>query len=470
MRAVRGAGLLHRIARRASEPVDAASAAVFRIAFGVAMVVNTALYLPRLVQEYYVEPTISFPYAGLTYLRTPPAPGMHLIYVAMAATGALIALGKWYRPAAATFFVLTTYVFLLDSTYYQNHEYLISLLALLVLVLPLDRLWSLDARSHPDRQSDTVPRGVIWLLRFQIGVPYVFAGVAKLNGDWLRGEPLRTWVGARTDLEPLSSILDNGAVVWTMAYGALLLDLVVVGLLLHRRTRVPAFVVVTCFHLANAWLFGLFIFPWLMIAATTIFFPPDWPRRALAGSSVGLGPAPVGSPATPTAGTSVRTRRRRLIGAAAAVWIAIQLLVPLRHLAIDGNPSWTEQGHRFAWHMRLRDKQGSATFLVRSEGREWAVDPRDLLTAKQAALLPGHPERLVHLARHLSDLYDGAEVRVETSVSLNGRTPQPIVDPTVDLASVDLPGWRRADWIMPLEDPSRESAWAQNSRAESALR
>ena len=43
------------------------------------------------------------------------------------------------------------------------------------------------------------------------------------------------------------------------------------------------------------------------------------------------------------------------------------------------------------------------------------------------------------------------EVRAETSVSLNGRPPQPIVDPTVDLASVPTVWWGHAPWVVLLE-------------------
>jgi vitamin K-dependent gamma-carboxylase len=135
-----------------------------------------------------------------------------------------------------------------------------------------------------------------------------------------------------------------------MTYGALVLDLAVVWLLLHRRTRVPAFVVATTFHLLNAWLFGLWIFPWLMIASTTLFFAPDWPERVLARlreprttASLPLRPA-------------LRPRLSPAVVALVALWVVVQVTVPLRHLAIAGSPSWTETGHRFAWHMKLRER------------------------------------------------------------------------------------------------------------------
>lgn len=433
--------------------VSAASSAVFRIAFGVAMIVNALLYIPRLVGEYYVDTSFSFAYGWFTWIEPLPAVGMYAVYAAMVVAGALVALGLWYRAAIGSFFLLTTYVFLLDSTFYQNHEYLISLLALLMFLMPLDGFWSLDARRRPQRRRSTVPMWVVWTLRFQIGVPYFFGGIAKLNGDWFAGEPLRAWLAARTDIEPIATVLTTEGVVWCMAYGALVLDLVAVPLLLWRRTRLGVFVVLVAFHVMNAWLFGLFIFPWLMIAATTVFFDPDWPiRLARRYGASGTGP-PVAQPSEATAPPPTGGRAPRLLATFLAVWVAIQLVLPLRHVAIPGNPNWTEEGHRFAWHMMLRSKTGSVTFEVDTGDAVLLVDPRDHLGSKQTRRLAGHPQRLAQFANWLSDQHDGAAVRARTEVSLNGRARQPIVDPGIDLARVPTAWTGHQPWILPLEEP-----------------
>jgi len=435
--------VLERIWLAATRPVSSASVAFFRMAFGVAMVVNAALYLPTHVREYYVETTVHFPYGPLDAVRPLPGPGMYLVYVAMAVAGALLAAGRWSRWAAGSFFALTTYVFLIDSTFFQNHEYLISLLALLVTLLPVHGRWSVDARRHPERRVDQVPAWVVWLLRFQIGVPYFFGGVAKLNSDWFRGEPLRRWLANRSGVPAVDAVLTYEPVVWFMAYGSLAFDLVIVWLLLHRRTRVPAYLTAVVFHLLNAWLWGLWIFPWLMIVATTIFFAPEWPERVLARLGAAV-------PALPSA-RACRVAMSPVVVALLAAWVLVQVTLPMRHLAYRGSPSWTEEGHRFAWHMKLRDKVGTATFVVTAGDQTWRIDPASDLRGNQLRRLPGHPERLLHLARHYSKQYGGAEVRVETSVSLNGRCPQPIVDPTIDLASVR---WRpNAPWVVPLIEP-----------------
>jgi vitamin K-dependent gamma-carboxylase len=423
--------------------------AVFRIAFGVSIVVNSVMYVPRVIREHHIEPSFHFSYGPVDFLEPLPGFGMYLVYFAMMATGVLIAIGRWYRWAASSFFVLTTYIFLLDSTFYQNHEYLISLLAALMVLLPVNGFWSLDAKLGRTPASDVVPAWVVWMLRFQIGVPYFFGGVAKLNGDWLRGEPLRMWMAVRTDVEPFHTLLTNASVIWFMVYGALLLDLLVVPLLLYRKTRLAAYVVVCGFHFINVWLFGLYIFPWLMMAATLIFFPPDWPLRLLQrfgsaeetdGESATV--APLGSPTPPPTWT--------LLPTILVLWVVLQSLIPLRHIAIEGSSSWTEEGHRFAWHMMLRDKSGTARFTLTDGEHTWTVDPADLLTKDQLRELAWYPEHLVQFAHHLSSVHGGAEVRADTSVSLNGRDPQPIVDPTIDLAAVPTTWWGHAPWIVQL--------------------
>lgn len=456
----RGPERLHTLV---GEPVDGASVAVFRIAFGVAVVINAALYAPVLAREYYIDTSFHFGYGALD-LPSPPGQGIRLVYLAMAIAGALVAAGWHTRVAAAGVLVTNTYIFLLDSSFFQNHEYLLSLLALLLVALPTDRRWSVAARRDPDR-GPTVPRGVVWMLRFQIGVPYFYGGLAKLNHDWFHGEPLRLWLAARTDVEPIHAVLTDETVVWFMTFGALVFDLAAVPALLHPRTRRLAFAVAVCFHVTNAWLFGLFIFPWLMIAATTIFFPPDWPMGVAARMrerwpSLAPGDDRTPSERTASAGSSdARVAARRGVAVLAGLWIVVQLLVPLRHHLIPGDPSWTEQAHRFSWRMRLRDKQATVTFVVEDGQRVERVDPSDHLSPKQVERLGGHPERLAKFARHLSNLYDGAVVRAETSVALNGRPPQPMVDPTVDLAHVRYHSHRPNHWVLPLDHPDIDSGW-----------
>src|SRR5262249_48027935 len=132
------------------------------------------------------------------------------------------------------------------------------------------------------------------------------------------------------------------------SYGSLLLDLFLAPLLLWRRTRLPAFCVAVIFHLLNAWIFDLDIFPWFAIAATTLFLSPGWPRRILRlrKSPVRLGPPPEIS-------ESVSQRKQTLALNLAAIYVAIQVLVPLRNFIHRGGVEWSCMEHRFSWQMML---------------------------------------------------------------------------------------------------------------------
>ena len=153
----------------------------------------------------------------------------------------------------------------------------------------------------------------------------------------------------------------------------------------------------------------------------------------------------------------LRPRQRLLLGFI-GLWLAFQVLFPLRHLLYPGNPSWTEQGHRFAWQMKLRDKDATASFIVRdpATGREWRVAPERYLLRHQAGEMESRPDMILQFAHHLARVWaeqrniPGVEVRARVCASLNGRKAALLIDPKRDLARVER-SLRPADWILPLE-------------------
>ena len=142
------------------------------------------------------------------------------------------------------------------------------------------------------------------------------------------------------------------------------------------------------------------------------------------------------------------------------LWLAFQLLVPLRHLLYPGSPSWNEERHRFAWQMKLRDKKGQAVFFVRNPADDevWPVLPDEFLLRHQARKIVNRPDMILQFAHYLARVWaeeegvPGVEVRVRACVSLNGRKPQLLIDPERDLVKVER-NLRHADWVLPLHQP-----------------
>ena len=138
------------------------------------------------------------------------------------------------------------------------------------------------------------------------------------------------------------------------SYSVLLIDLLAAPLLLWRPTRYWMLSVLLLFHFMNEQLFSIGVFPVLASAL-----------------------------------------------AAVATYLALQTLLPLRHWLYPGNVSWTEEGHRYAWHMKLRDKDCTATFELVTPNESWDVEPLDYLTYRQARKMPNRPYMSVQFARRL---------------------------------------------------------------------
>ncbi len=142
------------------------------------------------------------------------------------------------------------------------------------------------------------------------------------------------------------------------------------------------------------------------------------------------------------------------------VWFGIQVLVPLRHLLYPGSPSWNEQGHKFAWQMKLRDKKARAVFTVYdpASGKKWHIRPRRILARHQARKVGTRPELILQFAHHLADVWalerkiEGVQVRARVCASLNGRKPALLIDPNRDLMRIEY-SVRHADWVLPLRQP-----------------
>ena len=233
------------------------------------------------ISEVYVEPTYHFSYAGFAWVQPWPAWGMYVHFALLGLASLGVALGYRYRWSIIAFFLLFTYVELIDQTTYLNHYYLVSLLSLVMAFLPMARVASLDSRKTPADVHPVVPRATLWVLRAQLGLVYVFAGLAKLNPDWLfDAQPLTIWLYNSADAHLIGAFVREQWVAYAMSWAGAFFDLTIVGWLLWLGSRPYAYGVLVLFHMATALLFpAIGMFPWIMIGTALIFFDSDWPAR-----------------------------------------------------------------------------------------------------------------------------------------------------------------------------------------------
>ena len=418
--------------------------AAARVLFGLTMTIGCIRFISLgWIHEQYVAPQVHFPYAGLEWLTPFPELGMYVVFAVMTLAALCIMLGLFFRPSAAIFFLAFTYIELLDKTYYLNHYYFVSVVALLFCFLPAHRSFSLDVFRRPALRADTVPRWTVDILKFQIALVYIFAGIAKINADWLiNAMPLSIWLPAHDELPLIGPLLSLPWMAYVFSWTGMLFDCTVPFFLMHRRTRAYAYVAVVAFHVITGLMFQIGIFPLVMIAMTLVFFVGN--RTSAHASNTHSGGADTSSV------YSFRTHRFAL--GLASLFVLVQLLVPMRHVLYSGNILWNEEGYRFSWRVMLMEKSGYATFFVRDgNGRESMVMNRDFLNAHQEKQMSMQPDMVLQFAHIIRDHcaahgMSDPHVRAEVWVTLNGRSSKLLVDPNVDLAAEPV-GLQQYHWV-----------------------
>ncbi|MCA9490365.1 MAG: HTTM domain-containing protein [Myxococcales bacterium] len=394
---------------------------MFRAFFGLLMCVAALrLFAYGWIEEQLVAPTFHFLWSA--WVPVPGPWGIHALVATQALAGLLAALSPRPRPFLAVAMACFAWVELLDKALYLNHHVLMALLGATLVLLPEPR-------------ERTVAPWVTSLLRLEVGLVWWWAGVAKLNADWLlRAEPLATWLHARADLPLVGVLLDLPATAWAMSWGGALYDLTIPFLLLYQRTRPVGMALVLAFHAVVGWLFPIGVFPWLMVLGATVFLDPSWPRAWLHPS-----PAP---PPTPDRPPPLGGRL------ALAVLASALTLAPARGLLEGSEPAWSEQGQRFAWRVLIAEKTGFVELLVHEpDGRTTRIAPGRHLTPLQHAMMRTQPDMIRDFAQAWCG--GGRVVTAESWASLNGRPAQHLVRPGVDLCLSERE-LRASGWIEPL--------------------
>ncbi|XCF07393.1 HTTM domain-containing protein [Tamlana crocina] len=446
-----------------NQNTHAAPLAVFRMAFGVMMCLSIVRFWYRgWIETLYLQPKFHFSYYGFEWVK-PLGSYTYLLFVICGISALLVAVGLKYRFAIITFFLSFTYIELMDKTTYLNHYYFISLLSFLMIFLPANAYFSVDNLIKKQSYRN-VPKWSIDSIKLLLGIVYFYAGLAKINSDWLcRAQPLKIWLPSKYDLPLLGETLMNqNWFHYAMSWSGMLYDLSIPFLLLYKRTRILAFVLVVFFHVFTRVLFPIGMFPFIMIVSALIFFDAgfhekiiDFLRRFLKKWSLRAESRNLKSI---TIKENFNIKRKKLVLPIVGVFFVIQLLFPFRYLLYPGELFWTEEGYRFSWRVMLMEKMGISTFkIVNAEtGDFFYVNNADFLTSFQEKQMSFQPDFILEYAHYLGDHFTSqghknVQVFVESYVALNGRLSAPFIDKTVDLYA-EKESFKLKTWILPFTD------------------
>ena len=431
--------------------------AVFRIGFGLMMLVSIIRFWSYgWIEKLYLKPDFHFSYYGFEWVK-PIGDWTYLLFLICGLSAFFVALGYKYRLAIITFFLSFTYIELMDKTTYLNHYYFISILSFLMCFLPANAYFSVDAYQRK-LQFDRIPKWCIDSIKLLLGIVYFYAGLAKMNSDWLiRAMPLKIWLPSKYDLPFIGeNLMQQEWFHYAMSWSGMIYDLSIPFLLLYRKTRVIAFLLVVFFHIFTRVLFPIGMFPYIMIIGSLIFFEKDVHLRI-----IGFFKRVIRflRPTKVSVENKVHPMRyQSIILPVIGLFFIVQLLFPFRYLLYPGELFWREEGYRFSWRVMLMEKRGYANFKVVNQKTDefFYVDNDDFLTSFQQKQMSFQPDFILEYAHFLADHFKAQghqdlAIYVESYVALNGRRSRPYVDPNINLLTQKR-SFEPKTWILPFND------------------
>ena len=430
------------------------SLALYRIGFGVLVMFSLARFsLNGWIESLYLEPDFHFSYYGFSWVK-PIGVYTYLIFMICFFSALFVTIGYKYRISIILLFLSFTYIELMDKTTYLNHYYLVSCISFLMIFLPCSTYFAVDSGKNIK-----IPQWTIDSLKFLIIIVYIYAGLAKINSDWLiHAQPLKIWLRAKYTIPIIGeTLLQKNFSYYLFSWGGMLYDCIIPFLLIFKKTRNFAFFMVIVFHVMTRILFPpIGMFPYIMIFSCIIFFDSGLHKkildfiRSIFRLKITNNEKFISDP--------MSFMRKKVVIPILLVFFIVQILSPLRSILYPGELFWTEQGYRFSWRVMLIEKAGYTTFKVvdNSTNKFQLIDNMEFLTPFQEKQMSFQPDMILEYAHYLGDSFkkrgfNDVSVYADSYVTLNGRPSKRFIDPEVDLYKQknDL---KHKIWIIPIKD------------------
>ena len=417
-------------------------------------------YLKGWIEELYIEPDFHFSYYGFEWIK-PIGEFTYLIFAVCFISSLFVMIGLKYKTSIILFFLSFTYIELMDKTTYLNHYYFISILSFLLIFIPANATFSVDNIIN-QKKFTNIPRWSVDTLKLLITIVYLYAGVAKINSDWLiEAMPLKIWLQSKYDLPLIGgNLLQMEWVHYAMSWGGMLYDLSIPFLLMLNKTRIMAFILVVFFHVFTLILFPIGMFPHIMIFSSMVFFSSKFHEKIL--YQIRRVITKVGKKVKSkkikmeTSNLYVLQKQNLTLFTVTSFFI-LQILLPFRYQLYPGELFWHEQGYRFSWRVMLIEKIGYTNFKVKNpnDGTSFMVDSSQYLTPFQLKQMSFQPDFILEFAHYLGEKYstenNKVEVYADSFVALNGRPSKRFIDPDINLIN-EQESFKDKKWILPLED------------------
>uniref|UniRef100_UPI00404A478D HTTM domain-containing protein n=1 Tax=Flavobacterium sp. TaxID=239 RepID=UPI00404A478D len=429
---------------KAFKPIDNAPLIVFRIFFGFLIACESfGAIATGWVKRVLIEPQFTFSFIGLEWLQPLSGDWMYYYFSLMGVLGIFIMLGYKYRIAIVSYTILWAGAYFMQKTAYNNHYYLLLLISFYMVFLPANRGTSLDIKFGNIKEEKSMPYWISLAFIIQIFIVYFYASIAKIYPDWLDGTFTKNLLQTTTTKHFFSTLFSQKWFYLSIAYIGIFYDLLIIPLFLFKKTRNLALLLSLCFHIFNAIVLQIGVFPFFALSFILFFYEPEKIRRIFfKRESFAINEPNYSS--------------KNLLFYLFLPMLIIQSVLPLRHHFIKGDVLWTEEGHRLSWRMMLRERSGYIRINIKDNQTNTTevYNYRKNLTNKQASRLAVNPDYIWQYCQRIKKEYKNKDISIyiDCSTSVNRKPMRRLIDNKVDFAKAEWNYFFHNNWVLLYEE------------------
>lgn len=470
-------------------PINPSSVCLFRIIFGLFMTYQIGKYFGLdYTYQFISGPELLFSYNELSFLQALPLGLLKFLHVGLLISALCITFGLWYRFAMVYFFIVFSYFSFVDSTLYNNHTYLISMISFAMIFVQADVKYRFRFSQNTYAETEKIPSWNQYILMFLIALPYFFGGVAKLSYNWLQTN-LVSEIVSKSKTNFVTQLISEDVLVSFIKYGGLVYDLGIVFLLLCKKTRILAVCLIAVFNFTNNTVLfdDIGIFPFFIFCATLLYFDSErvgsfvdaifkkktldkkYSQKEIKRIKKEREKTPpntsLSSAERSESNSYTRPYYKGFVTIMILIFVVFHFLFPFRYALYTNNPEWTGVCSHFAWRMKLQTKEIIKLNLImhdKATGATGEIVVKTFVSQNQYLHILDRPINLVVLAKHLKPQIEkkynivDPKITADVVVRFNGLPPQKIIMPEIDLTEIDETNYSDLSWVVPLQKQEKD--------------
>ena len=446
--------MIQKLKENFNKKTSISSIVFFRIIFGIYLISTIyKFFTERMIERYFIEPEFGFKYAGFRWISQPSEGNTYLIFAILGIAAVFITIGLYYRISSTVFFMGFGYFFLMDKVNY-NHEFYWTLSFLFLMIwIPANRNLSVDSVINPSIRSLKMSKKHIYLLKFQLAIPLIYTAIHCISTEWLSAQ----YIQYRFEHNLTSYHLSNEMLEWlpkTIACIGLVYGLLMIPSLANRKTQKTSFILLIIYYIIAKTIVGNATpLNWFIVLSTTLFFDENWFFDKLKNIDFYRKYISIDQPYhNNTESTLYKINNHKAVPYLYilffVIYSGIQVIIPLKVYAYQGNPGWTNEGTYFSWYPKFQERKiKNHAFTIKENNRKKSVkfNPEKqllTLTRRQRIKVIGNPELLALYAKYiklsveLNSHYRNVSVHLYSLIRYNNMDAlESYTDPTADISS-----------------------------------